>query len=92
MPAMARRGQFRAKPSACHSSPSLAAELGELIRMLTALFDGYRPERHYMRGPGPRWRATHSPSRRNSACPGALALIRAPRRGFRRAPSATHVT
>ena len=22
----------------------------------TALFDPYRPELHYMRGPGPRWR------------------------------------
>jgi hypothetical protein len=21
------------------------------------LFDAYRPERHYMRGPGPKWRA-----------------------------------
>jgi len=23
------------------------------------LFDTYRPELHYMRGPGPRWRAKH---------------------------------
>ena len=23
---------------------------------LTALFDPYRPELHYMRGPGPKWR------------------------------------
>jgi hypothetical protein len=23
------------------------------------LLDPYRPERHYMRGPGPRWRAKH---------------------------------
>jgi hypothetical protein len=23
------------------------------------LFDSYRPERHYMRGPGPKWRAKH---------------------------------
>jgi hypothetical protein len=23
------------------------------------LFDGYRPERYYMRGPGPKWRAKH---------------------------------
>ncbi len=22
-------------------------------------FDGYHPERHYMRGPGPAWRAKH---------------------------------
>jgi hypothetical protein len=25
-------------------------------RSLTALFDPYRPELHYMRGPGPKWR------------------------------------
>ena len=24
-----------------------------------ALFDAYRPELHYMRGPGPKWRAKH---------------------------------
>ena len=29
-----------------------------LIRDLTGL---YRPERHYMRGPGPAWRAKHPP-------------------------------
>jgi len=23
------------------------------------LFDDYRPERHYMRGPGPKWRAKY---------------------------------
>lgn len=26
----------------------------------TAMFDPYRPERHYMRGPGPKWRAKHA--------------------------------
>jgi hypothetical protein len=24
-----------------------------------ALFDDYRPELHYMRGPGPKWREKH---------------------------------
>jgi len=24
-----------------------------------ALFDPYRPEQHYMRGPGPKWHAKH---------------------------------
>jgi hypothetical protein len=24
-----------------------------------ALFNNYRPERHYMRGPGPKWRTKH---------------------------------
>lgn len=27
------------------------------------LFDSYHPERHYMRGPGPKWRAKHLGSR-----------------------------
>ena len=25
--------------------------------LANALFDAYRPELHYMRGPGPKWRA-----------------------------------
>jgi hypothetical protein len=33
----------------------------ELIRRgLMALFASYRPELHYMRGPGPKWREKHS--------------------------------
>ena len=28
-------------------------------RIARELFDPYRPERHYMRGPGPKWRAKH---------------------------------
>ena len=32
----------------------------ELLRLLSAdLFDPYRPELHYMRGPGPKWREKH---------------------------------
>ena len=27
--------------------------------LVTELFDPYRPELHYMRGPGPKWRAKH---------------------------------
>jgi hypothetical protein len=29
----------------------------ELSRTFADLFDPYRPELHYMRGPGPKWRA-----------------------------------
>ena len=33
-----------------------------LWRFLRAVsFDRYRPERHYMRGPGPKWRAKRAP-------------------------------
>jgi hypothetical protein len=29
-------------------------------RLTTSMFDPYRPELHYMRGPGPKWRAMHA--------------------------------
>ena len=28
-------------------------------RLVDRARDGYRPERHYMRGPGPKWHAKH---------------------------------
>jgi hypothetical protein len=28
-------------------------------KVIHDLFDPYRPELHYMRGPGPKWRAKH---------------------------------
>jgi hypothetical protein len=31
-------------------------------RPRTSLFDSYRPELHYMRGPGPKWREKHGRS------------------------------
>ncbi len=33
---------------------------GALRKVVNGLFDPYRPELHYMRGPGPRWRAKHA--------------------------------
>lgn len=30
------------------------------VSLLTDLFGAYRPERHYMRGPGPKWREKHA--------------------------------
>jgi len=32
------------------------SEISDLWNVLTA----YRPERHYMRGPGPKWREKHA--------------------------------
>ena len=29
-------------------------------RLTAPMFDRYRPERHYMRGPGPKWHAVRS--------------------------------
>jgi hypothetical protein len=49
-----------------HSSGSSTATrfghaIADLWRTLTSeLFNTYHPERHYMRGPGPKWRAKHA--------------------------------
>ena len=40
--------------------PSLACVLMETLRTFKrGLCDTYRPELHYMRGPGPKWRERH---------------------------------
>ena len=37
-----------------------ASGLGGVLRnLIMDVRDSYRPELHYMRGPGPRWRARH---------------------------------
>jgi hypothetical protein len=41
-------------------------------RLTASLFDPYRPELHYMRGPGPKWRAKHERALRID--PGVLSL------------------
>jgi hypothetical protein len=44
------------------TAPGLTGELADLIRALqTLVADPYRPELHYMRGPGPKWHAKHDP-------------------------------
>jgi hypothetical protein len=40
-------------------APGLIASVADLVPTLKALFDPYRPERYYMRGPGPKWHAKH---------------------------------
>jgi hypothetical protein len=41
--------------------------VSSLVALLGPSWDGpvrkYRPEQHYMRGPGPKWRAKHLPDR-----------------------------
>jgi hypothetical protein len=41
----------------------LRSAVGALVTFLGPSWDGpvrrYRPERHYMRGPGPKWREKH---------------------------------
>jgi len=43
--------------------PTLHSYAVSLWRWLKlSLFDPYRPELHYMRGPGPKWREKHARS------------------------------
>ena len=35
----------------------------EFTRLFRSMVDPYRPEQHYMRGPGPKWRAKHVAAR-----------------------------
>src|SRR5262245_14331852 len=52
------------KKRAARNNPALVADVADLFRNLAkALFDSYRPELHYMRGPGPKWHAKHDLSR-----------------------------
>jgi hypothetical protein len=41
-------------------APGVLADVAEFVQDLArSLFDPYRPELHYMRGPGPKWHAKH---------------------------------
>jgi hypothetical protein len=40
-----------------------AFELADILRLIKSLLDPYRPELHYMRGPGPKWHAKHRPTK-----------------------------
>jgi hypothetical protein len=56
-------------PSALLSRTSnLLAGAGDFWReRMNWLTDPYHPERHYMRGPGPKWRAKHPEADRDQA-------------------------
>jgi hypothetical protein len=55
--------------------PRLSATLAVLWRTLRRdMLDPYRPELHYMRGPGPRWRAKHGMIENTPVPPHAAAL------------------
>jgi hypothetical protein len=63
---MARPGKTRKTGK----TPALVAEFNDLVRLFKSLFDPYRPELHYMRGPGPKWHAKHRPAAAAPAAPG----------------------
>ena len=48
--------------AAHHITQQFNAAISLLARQL---FDPYRPELHYMRGPGPKWREKHGLPRRD---------------------------
>ena len=46
-----------------HQAESLTTDFVHLVRNVArAVLDPYRPELHYMRGPGPKWHAKHNPA------------------------------
>ena len=52
------------------SDNALPASVSALRQALTkALFDDYRPELHYMRGPGPKWHEKHDWAEIDGASP-----------------------
>ena len=59
---MARQNKIDAGQDSCLAA--IAAACADFVLAFKALFDPYRPERHYMRGPGPKSHAKHS-----TACP-----------------------
>lgn len=55
-------------PTLAAPAPSLRQAFAELWQALTmGLAGSYRPERHYMRGPGPKWHAKHADAETLSA-------------------------
>ena len=48
--------------NASNKTPLVSVAIASMWRSLRKdLFDTYRPELHYMRGPGPKWHAAHAP-------------------------------
>ncbi len=45
-----------------HRTAEAASDFASVVRnLILDVRDSYRPELHYMRGPGPKWRAKHQP-------------------------------
>ena len=57
---MAKTKKAASMFTARRQGQGLLAEIADLLQNLAkALYDPYRPELHYMRGPGPKWHAKH---------------------------------
>ena len=47
---------------ACKTLEALSEFTSVVRNLVLDIRDSYRPEAHYMRGPGPKWHAKHRPS------------------------------
>ena len=63
----------RVTPTSDNNTGALAGDFSDLMRAIKNLIDPYRPELHYMRGPGPRWHAKHDRSETVDA--GAMSVL-----------------
>jgi hypothetical protein len=52
-------------------SRAFGASLHYWLSLRAAMFARYQPELHYMRGPGPKWRAKHALRRQTMPAAGA---------------------
>lgn len=65
-----KHGRVRLRTEMAPMAPRVSAMIGNLLasaarayrEVVRELFDPYRPELHYMRGPGPRWAEKHGRS------------------------------
>ena len=66
--------------SARSRGPGLFTDFANLFHgLLRDLADPYRPELHYMRGPGPRWHAKHDDASQDLRMMPALVRVRVKR-------------
>ena len=57
------------------NEPRILADIVDFVQSLArSLFDPYRPELYYMRGPGPKWHAKYDRPRQPDATLAALPL------------------
>jgi hypothetical protein len=52
----------KAAQSGGRTASRLNSQLADILRVVKSVLDPYRPELHYMRGPGPKWHAKHRPA------------------------------
>jgi hypothetical protein len=76
---MTRARNISSTRAARGGASGFAADLAALFHdLFKATFDRYQPELHYMRGPGPKWRAKHVPVQAETHTGLLLALSRLP--------------